>query len=182
VGLKEALLMGRAACEKCCPDAGREVFCTKDGTYYHVEDECSGMRNASKVTYAEARVTGKKRCPVCIGGTDETEEAATEAEAQSGYYVYATPNGTYYHVNSTCSGMKDAQQVLLSTMLQQKRPACPVCCPDAEATVFAQSGNPYYHSYATCSGMTNATQGILVNALAAGLTRCPVCWTEGSGT
>ena len=180
VGLKEALLMAKTACDTCCPDAGREVFCTLDGTYYHVLEDCSGMRNASKVTYAEARVTGKKRCPTCIGGTDETEEEA--AAQQSGYYVYATPNGTYYHVNSTCSGMKDAQQVLLSDMLKEKRPACPVCCPDAEATVFAESGNPYYHSYATCSGMTNATQGILVNALAAGLKQCPVCWTKTEGT
>ena len=180
VGLKEALLMGKTACDTCCPDAGREVFCTLDGTYYHVEENCSGMRGASKVTYAEARVTGKKRCPTCIGGVDETEQAAEFS--QSGYYVYATPNGTYYHVNSTCSGMKDAKQVLLSDMLSQKRPACPVCCPDAEATVFAESGNPYYHSYATCSGMTKATQGILVNALAAGLTRCPVCWTEAGTT
>ena len=65
-----------------------------------------------------------------------------------------------------------------SHMLKEKRPACPVCCPDAESTVFAETGNPYYHSYATCSGMTNAQQGILVNALAAGLTRCPVCWTQ----
>ncbi len=190
VGLKEALLMGRAACEKCCPDAGREVFCTLDGTYYHVQEDCSGMRNASKVTYAEARVTGKKRCPTCIGGVDETEaaadaavaEAAGQAEAAAGgYYVYATPNGSYYHVNSTCSGMRDAQQVLLSDMLAQKRPACPVCCPNAESTVFAEAGNPYYHSYATCSGMTNATQGILVNALAAGLKQCPVCWTSTAG-
>ena len=74
--------------------------------------------------------------------------------------------------------MKDAKQVLLADMLRENRPACPVCCPDAETTVFAQSGNPYYHSYATCSGMTNATQGILVNALAKGLTRCPECWTQ----
>ena len=177
VGLKEALLMSKTACDTCCPDAGREVFCTIDGTYYHVEEGCSGMRDASKVTYAEARVTGKKRCPVCIGGEDETEQEAA-AEQQSGYYVYATPNGSYYHVNSTCSGMKDAKQVLLSDMLAEKRPACPVCCPDAETTVFAESGNPYYHSYATCSGMTNATEGMLVNALAAGLTRCPVCWSQ----
>lgn len=181
VGLKEALLMGKTACETCCPEAGREVFCTVDGTYYHVQEDCSGMRNASKVTYAEARVTGKKRCPTCIGGVDETEQAAALAQ-QTGYYVYATPNGTYYHVNSTCSGMKDARQVLLSDMLKEKRPACPVCCPDAEATVFAESGNPYYHSYATCSGMTSATEGILVNALAAGLKQCPVCWTrDGAG-
>ena len=178
VNLKEALLMAKTACEKCCPNAGQEVFCTVDGTYYHVTEDCSGMRNASKVPYAEARVLGKKRCPTCIGGTDETEEAEPE---QSGYYVYATTGGTYYHVNSTCSGMKNARQVLLSDMLKEKRPACPVCCPDAEATVFAEAGNPYYHSYATCSGMTEAKQGILVNALAAGLTRCPVCWTQAQG-
>ena len=175
VSLKDALLMAKTACDICCPDAGREVLCTADGNYYHVKEDCSGMRNASKVTYAEARVTGKKRCPVCIGGTDETEE---DPQGQAtGYYVYATPKGSYYHVNATCSGMKDAQQVLLSDMIKQNRPPCPVCCPDAETTVFAETGNPYYHSYATCSGMTQATQGILVNALAAGLTRCPVCWT-----
>ena len=186
VGLKEALLMSKTACETCCPDAGRMVYCTLDGTYYHVKDDCSGMRNASNVTYAEARVTGKKRCPTCIGGVDETEieqaeEESPEVAAAAGYYVYATPGGTYYHVNSTCSGMRDAKQVLLSDMLKEKRPACPVCCPDAETTVFAESGNPYYHSYATCSGMTNATQGILVNALAAGLKQCPVCWTKTDG-
>ncbi|MBR2798719.1 MAG: BatA domain-containing protein [Clostridia bacterium] len=183
VSLKDALLMAKTACQTCCPRAGIDVFCTVDGTYYHINDECSGMRNASHVTYAEARVTGKKRCPVCIGGEDETEalpetegDAAAEEQA-SGYYVYATPNGTYYHVNSTCSGMQNAQQVLLADMLKENRPACPKCCPNAESTVFAEKGNPYFHSYATCSGMTNATQGILVNALVAGLTRCPECWT-----
>ena len=179
VGLKEALLMAKTACEFCCPGMGQEMFCTVDGTYYHVKEDCSGMRNASRVTAAEARVTGKKRCPTCIGGSDEAENAS--GNGQTGSYVYATPNGKYYHVNATCSGMKDAQQVLLSDMLSQKRPACPVCCPDAETTVYAETGNPYYHSYANCSGMTNARQGILVNALAAGLTRCPECWTDGSG-
>jgi len=177
VGLKEALLMARTACDVCCISMGQEMYCTVDGTYYHAKEDCSGMRNASYVTVAEARVTGKKRCPTCIGGTDEIEEKASETKA-SGYYVYATPNGTYYHVNATCSGMKDAKQILLSDMLSQKRPACPVCCPDAETTVYAENGNPYYHSYSACSGMTKATQGILVNALAAGLTRCPVCWTS----
>ena len=179
VGLKEALLMGRTACEVCCPGMGMEVFCTLDGTYYHVKEDCSGMRNASAVVAAEARVTGKKRCPTCIGGSDEEDEAEETADSKaSGYYVYATPNGTYYHVNATCSGMKDAKQVLLSDMLAQKRPACPTCCPDAETTVYTETGNPYFHSNSSCSGMTNAVQGILVNALAAGLTRCPECWTS----
>ena len=183
VSLKDALLMAKTACETCCSSAGREVFCTKDGTYYHVNDECSGMRNASHVTYAEARVTGKKRCPKCIGGKDETEEAAAESEGSANsfgtgatYYVYATPNGSYYHIQQNCSGMKNAQQVALSDMLKSGRPACPVCCPDAETVVYGQQGNPYYHSNNSCSGMTKPVQGILVNALAAGLQRCPVCW------
>lgn len=185
VGLKDALLMAKTACEVCCPTAAMQFYCTEDGNYYHIQDDCSGMRNAKQVTYAEARVLGKKRCPTCIGGEDETETAAAgdDAVAQAaGYYVYATPKGAYYHVNSTCSGMKNAQQVLLSDMLKKNRPACPVCCPDAETTVFAEAGNPYFHSNATCSGMTNAKQGILVNALAAGLTRCPECWKQADGS
>ena len=180
VGLKDALLMSKTACDICCPDAGRMVFCTKDDTYYHVKDECSGMRNASSVTYAEARVTGKKRCPHCIGGTDETEtqpeEQAQAESADSTYYVWATPNGQYYHIDAACSGMQNAQQYPLSEMLSSKRPACPVCCADAEHTVYAEPGGQYFHSNSTCSGMTNPVQGILVNALAAGYQRCPICW------
>ena len=96
VSLKDALLMAKTSCPVCCPQAAMEFYCTADGSYYHAQSDCSGMRNASKVTYAEARVTGKKRCPTCIGGEDPSEEGGEEASA--GYYVYATPNGTYYHV------------------------------------------------------------------------------------
>ena len=177
VPLKDALLMSKTTCTVCCPTSAMMVYCTLDGTYYHAKADCSGMRNASYVTYAEARVTGKKRCPKCIGGTDETEEHAAEGEGDATYYVYATPNGAYYHIQENCSGMKNAQRVPLADMLASNRPACPVCCPDAETIVYAETGNPYYHSNNTCSGMTNAQQGLLVNALAAGLQRCPECWT-----
>ena len=182
VSLKDALLMSKTSCEVCCPTSAMLVYCTVDGTYYHVKPDCSGMRGASHVTYAEARVTGKKRCPKCIGGVDETEQAAAGDDGAgfgtgATYYVYATPNGTYYHIQQNCSGMKNARQVPLSDMLKSGRPACPVCCPDAETVVYGQQGNPYYHSNNSCSGMTRPVQGILVNALAAGLQRCPVCWT-----
>ena len=187
VALKDALLMSKTSCEVCCPTSAMLVYCTLDGTYYHVKSDCSGMKNASRVTYAEARVTGKKRCPKCIGGKDETEQAAGEGADETNsfgtgatYYVYATPNGAYYHIQQDCSGMKNAQRVALSDMLKSGRPACPVCCPDAEMVVYGQKGNPYYHSNNTCSGMTSPVRGILVNALAAGLQRCPVCWAPAS--
>lgn len=187
VSLKDALLMSKTTCEICCPTSAMLVYCTLDGTYYHVKSDCSGMKNASRVTYAEARVTGKKRCPKCIGGKDETEVAAdNNAENANSfgtgatYYVWATPKGQYYHIQEHCSGMQNAQRVPLADMIRGGRPACPVCAPNAETVVYGQQGNPYYHSTNTCSGMTQPVQGILVNALAAGLQRCPVCWKEAS--
>ena len=180
VGLKEALLMNKTACPSCCAAAARRVYCTADGTYYHVDDDCSGMRNARQVTYAEARVLGKVRCPKCIGGTPEvnaTASAGGDAAAEdTDYYVFATKNGKYYHIDEHCTGMLNAQRVKLADMLSSGRPACPVCCTAVEMTVYASHSSPYYHSYPTCSGLTDAISGPLVTALAAGLTRCPVCW------
>ena len=178
VGLKEALLMNKTACQSCCAVAARKFYCTADGTYYHVEDDCSGMRNARQVTYAEARVLGKVRCPKCIGGTPEVNAtpASANGSEDTTYYVYATKNGKYYHIEEHCSGMQNAQRVKLSDMLSSGRAACPTCCTAVEMTVYAGYNNPYYHSTPTCSGLTDPITGTLVQALAAGLTRCPICW------
>ncbi len=176
VTLKDALLMSKTACDTCCPKANTQVYCTIDGTYYHKKQTCSGMKNAVSVQMAEARVTGKTRCPKCFGKGDEAL-AVTPEEAAFVYYVYATPNGTYYHIQPNCSGMMNAQQYSLAEMIAGGRPACPVCCPDAETTVYAEKGGEYYHSFASCSGMTEPISGTLVRAMAAGYQRCPECWT-----
>ena len=44
------------------------VWATKNGTYYHLDPECSGMRNAVQWHIANAVEAGKKPCPVCAGG------------------------------------------------------------------------------------------------------------------
>lgn len=177
IALRDALLLGKGACPTCCKASGSLVWCTEGGTYYHVKSDCSGMNNASQVSLAEALVLGKPACTVCVpsdytGGGSQTSE----------YYVYATENGRYYHIDSTCQGMSGAQHVPLSAMIGIGREPCPVCCSGASMTVYAQSGQPYYHSYATCSGMTNAQQGTLDVAMASGLQRCPKCWNGGGTT
>lgn len=169
--LRDALLYGKQACPTCCAAAGQLVWCTKGGKSYHSDPTCSGMESASQVTLAEALVLGKSRCYVCQPDTSQPSGQQTGA-----YYVYATPNGKYYHIDEHCSGMTDAVQVLLSQMVQIGRPACPVCCAGASMTVYASENGTYYHSYATCSGMTNAVQGTLAEALAKGYQRCPKCW------
>lgn len=179
VTLLDALLMGKVECETCCSEASRKVFCTKDGRYYHYEAECSGMRDASLVKLPEAMVLGKSPCPVCIKDTSGATMNTGNSE-DSTYYVYATVNGTFYHIKENCSGMKNATKVSLKQMLAARRPACPVCCPNAEMTVYGERGNPYYHSTYSCSNMANPSAGTLAEALSNGLTQCPVCWVSAA--
>ena len=201
LSLRDALLAGKAACPTCCSSAGTVVYCTAGGKSYHTDKNCQGMTGAKKVTLAEAMVLGKTKCDVCVKGT-LGDAAAAEAESASkektktvsltgnatgdNVKVYATQNGTYYHTNNTCSGMKDAQLYTLKSMLLAGKKACPVCASSANTQVYAVKGGKYYHSYATCSGMKNATSGTLADALAAGFKRCPDCWgtttTDGRTT
>ena len=192
--LKDALLAGKTACPVCCEQAGTLVYCTSGGKSYHVDKNCQGMTGAKQVTLAEAMVLGKSKCDVCIKGSlaGATQTTATESTGSSSsssgstvsltnatgddVKVYATQNGTYYHTNSTCSGMKNAQLYTLKSMLAAGKKACPVCASSANTQVYATKGGKYYHSYATCSGMTGASSGTLAEALAAGYKRCPECW------
>ena len=191
LSLRDALLAGKAACPTCCASAGTVVYCTAGGKSYHTDKNCQGMTGAKKVSLAEAMVLGKTKCDVCVKGS-LGDEAAAEAESASkektktvsltgnttgdSVKVYATQNGTYYHTKNNCSGMKDAQLYTLKSMLLAGKKACPVCAASANTQVYAVKGGKYYHSYATCSGMKNATAGTLADALAAGFKRCPECW------
>ena len=47
--------------------------------------------------------------------------------SESGLGVWMTPNGLYYHLDSECSGMKNADLVALEIAEAEGRPACPVC-------------------------------------------------------
>lgn len=47
------------------------VWANKDGTFYHLDKNCSGMRNAVKWHIANVVEAGKKPCPVCAGGKSE---------------------------------------------------------------------------------------------------------------
>ncbi len=179
--LLQALLAGKAACPTCCASAGVQVYATKNGTYYHSKSDCSDMVGAYTLTVGEALVMGKKSCPKCLGSSGSSAPTTDDSDG-SGVYVYGTPNGRYYHTNSSCSGMKNARRYTLKSMLVSGRPACPECCSGADTVVYATKNGTYYHSYATCSGMKNAEAGTLAAALAYGYKKCPECWSSGSGS
>lgn len=43
------------------------VYYTPGGVYYHLVEDCSGMRNAAAHSIATANADGKKPCPSCFG-------------------------------------------------------------------------------------------------------------------
>ena len=188
ISLLAALQNGKRACPDCCAVAGNVVYCTENGEWFHVDSDCQGMRNARQTYVALALVMGKTPCPECLSGVTINLDSPSSSGGSSsggsssssgGVYVYATEGGQYYHSDSTCGGMRNAERVPLSAMLAIGRPACPDCCPTANNTVYATRGGTYYHSYATCSGMTGATPGTVAQALAAGFQKCPYCWSSG---
>ena len=143
-----------------------------DGTYYHLDQTCKGMKNAQPVSEADAIAAGKTACPVCIGS------------------VYVTGGGTWYHANSTCQGMKNAKKVTIAEAKAAGKTECPVCMngtPVEGQTVatnevyYTTGGGTWYHTDSTCQGMTNAYRISAAAAEQAGKKPCPKCLNGNSG-
>lgn len=116
-------------------------------------------------------------CAVVLASATAMAASATN-DYEPDYFVYGTPGGRYYHIDSSCSGMKNASVYSLLAMIEEGRPACPICCPEAKMIVYGKSGNPYYHSNSGCLGIKNVYAGTLEKALAFGLRKCPKCWSD----
>ena len=69
--------------------------------------------------------------PAAAVGAAAIDDAASIVGAmdrsESGLGVWMTPNGKYYHLDSECSGMKNAELIALEIAEAEGRPACPVC-------------------------------------------------------
>ena len=189
VTLAEALVLGKANCPKCYNGAtaggssnittptqptGVLVYATKNGTYYHTKDNCSGMTGASRYTLQSMIQTNRPPCPVCASSANTL--------------VFAASGGTYYHSNATCSGMKGAKSGTLAQALAIGYERCPACWTTSNdgmnviagttgsgQKVYATKNGTYYHSNATCSGMSGAVYGDLTAAVSMGKAACPTC-------
>lgn len=90
------------------------VYATAKGKYYHVVENCSGMKNATRYyTTGAAEEAGKTRCPVCLPDSDNL--------------CWATSGGQYYHANRECMGMRGARICMETSARRQGKTPCPVC-------------------------------------------------------
>lgn len=169
--IEAAKTAGKTACPTCIQSSGTYVYCTSGGKYYHTEDNCSGMKNATFVSIETAKKNGKTACPTCIG-IDSKNKTTSSSSAT----VYCTDKGTYYHLKSNCSGMKNAKSTTVNAAIASGKKACPTCIGKTDDTkVYATNAGVYYHSKSNCSGMSGAKATTVTAAKTSGKFACPVC-------
>ena len=169
VTLAQALAYNQTPCPVCIGS----VYWTSGGQYYHTISNCSGMKNAKQGTVADAQAAGKTPCPVCSGGAISGNTG--------GATFWATQNGTYYHIDKTCSGMTNAVQITKESAEASGKIACPTCIGSTTAQKYwSTTKGQYFHTNQTCQGMKGATQVSLATALQRGQTACPVCMSGAS--
>ncbi len=205
--------LGKTACPTCLSGSNApktsgqptetQVFCTGGGSYFHVKNDCSGMKGATQMGISKAVNAGKKACPRCI--------------SPSQVYVFSTEGGKYYHTKNNCSGMSGAKYTTAKTAISAGKTPCPKCnaknlssssastSGDGSATVaantaaktsaaalggkvtadtatyvYATKGGTYYHTKSNCSGMKGATRVTYAQAVSAGKKACPNCVSASS--
>ena len=196
--LKSMLQANRQACPVCAAAANTVVYATQGGTYFHSYATCSGMTDARSGTMAQAMAYGLTKCPRCwvqSGATATSASASTPSAAQAvtvasaaagatadNTYVYATRSGAYYHISSSCNGLKDASRITLRQAINAGKTPCPTCATAANRTVYSTNGGKYYHAASTCdgSGMRNGTARKLSEALMKGQSACQYCMTAAA--
>ncbi len=165
------------------------VYATREGKYYHLKSNCSGMKDASRVTLRTAIKAGKKACPTCASAANRT--------------VYSTKDGKHYHSASSCekSGLKKGTKRTLAEALMLNQTACPYCMNKSSASgssssgasktakvaarstyksgasgirVYATLSGKYYHTSRSCAGKS-ASRVTLETALNYGKKACPKC-------
>jgi hypothetical protein len=117
------------------------------------------------------------------GGSTRASAAASKATAGN-TYVYATRQGSYYHLNSSCGGMTGASRITLKTAIKAGKKACPTCASAANRIVYPTSGGKNYHAARVCkeSGMKKGEPRTLAQALMLNQTACPYCLKRNSVT
>ena len=166
--LAEALAAGYKRCPNCWGKsaAANTATAKNDGT----ATATANANNAAATTADNANATQ------ATTNATRAQAAASRATA-SNTYVYATKDGSYYHLNSGCGGMTGASRVTLKTAVNAGKKPCPICAGAASRTVYSTSNGDHYHAASKCakSGMNNGTKRTLAEALMMNQTACPYC-------
>lgn len=173
----ELLALGKRDCPWCL--GWYNYYSSAEDGCYHKTSSCDQHFGTATFHNAEAELIemGKKPCPVCIASDAETLPEPADEPVR----VFSTPNGTFYHTVSNCSGMKNAESIVLAEALNRSQTACPVCTAEVNQSIdifivyLWDSNAPVYHSLFDCSGFEYRAQMGIDEAAAQEKIPCPEC-------
>ena len=96
------------------------------GQYFHRYSVCNGQANRRELTASDAINEGLEPCPDCLP-TDYTLVALIGEDEYIVSALYCTPQGRYFHIEETCSGMVGARPCTIREILDSSKAACPLC-------------------------------------------------------
>lgn len=144
------------------PEANAEdetlVWGTGYGEFYHADEHCSGMENASAMTEIEALLCDLKPCEICMERT-----------------LWTADCGLSYHLAKNCGDMEGATAVTMLPGDSSCQVGCLVCAAGG-IPVWTTENGALYHWDEHCSGMINAKQIMQSEALAVHKQMCSICF------
>ena len=157
------------------------VYYTRDGVYYHTNPDCSGMRNATAGTIAEALSLNKTACTVCT--IVYPTPMPTPAPLWDEEIVYVTDyNGRYFHFDQSCMNMSGAYYNTLTYAQENGFEPCPLCVWNMQESYLVENG-VYFHVKEDCIPDGHAYEcgyHNLKELLELGRTPCPMCYEPSS--
>lgn len=159
------------------------VYYTLNGMYFHLKQDCSGMRNANPNTIDSAISQFKKPCPVCFNTEEKREIYRLPLPENETDAVYIAVTNYYYHRDPGCFDMvtiTKLEKQIAETMNMKPCPHCLSSFVDAEAMerAYISDESRYYHSNEVCPelGDSGSVRGAFAEqAQAQGKFRCPEC-------
>lgn len=146
--LSKAIAAGKTACPVCAPVPGNaeeaysggtpeqenaetsapSIYYTPGGTYFHMEQNCSGMMNAEAHDLYDALLAGKQLCPACLEDAQLFLPGNLEG-LHIDLTVYCTETESFYHLTGSCSEIPATGEI-------------PVAMTQAEAVAKGKDGCP----------------------------------------
>ena len=112
----------------------RIFYATPNGNYYHTQPTCSGMQGATAQSLNVVISSGKRHCPVCIGGDVASYWLpAPESADDFVFFFWDGGNEPYYHVDPECSGREQVGTTTLGGAEEMGCVPCPVCLASVNA-------------------------------------------------
>ena len=157
------------------------TYYTRAGTYFHLAEDCLGMRGAEAHDMREALLSGKKPCPTCFDSAGKRELYRLPWPAEdSDEVVFQAGASAYYHRDFLCFNMTAPRLGTLAEARALGLKACPNCLDRAGSgvTVYVSAGDGYYHRNAGCPELAEANPVSEAEARAAYKIPCPVCASQ----